>query len=66
MEKVAIQKDKLESMGRSYSETDLYEWLVQFTWECNIFTCSLKGVKFFLACEKSKGNYSGAVILFSV
>lgn len=28
-------------------ETDLCNWLVQFTWECNIFTWSLKGVKFF-------------------
>jgi len=53
-------------MGCSYPETDLYKWLVQFTWECNTFTCSLKGVKFFLACENGKGNYSGAVGLFSI
>ena len=66
MEKAAIRKDKLESMGCFYPETDLYKWLVQFTWECNIFTCSLKGVKFFLACENSEGNDSGAIILFSV
>lgn len=48
MEKVAIWKDKLEPMKGFYAETDLFKWLVQVTWECNIFTCSLKGVKLFL------------------
>lgn len=64
VEKVATQKDKLQSMGCVYPETDLYKWLLQFTWECNIFTCSLKGVKFFLAWENGEGNYSGTAILF--
>lgn len=48
VEKVATWKDKLEPMKGFCAETDLYKWLVQFTWECNIFTCSLKGVKLFL------------------
>lgn len=49
LQKVGIWKDKLESMKGFYPQTDLYKWLVQLTWECNIFTCSLKGVKLFLA-----------------
>lgn len=66
LEKVAIRKDKLEPMKGYYAETDLYKQLVQFTWECNIFTCSLKGVKLFLAWENNEGNSFGAVTLFSV
>lgn len=49
LEKVAIWKNKLEPVKGFSAEIGLYKWLVQFIWECNIFTCSLKGVKLFLA-----------------
>lgn len=41
-----MQKDELEFMACFYPEADFYEWLVQFTWQCNIFTCTSKGLKF--------------------